>query len=188
MLTARGPAELAPWRWRRAFIPVTSWRPASPICSSAISPTSVECSRRSGHTHDAGSALAPRAGRDRVDGRRHVSGARAPADGASRPRGGVRGGRAPRATGRVDGAGARRADGLLQRHPTGVLRAGTFGRGLVRPALAGRRDFGEVTRLDRLVASGDDPAPALGAIAWLDRIALLLGLVIVYLGLAISRS
>src|SRR6266571_5119938 len=124
MWTARGPAELAPWRWRRAFIPVTSWRPASPICSSAISPTSVECSRRSGHTHDAGSALAPRAGRDRVDGRRHVSGARAPADRASRPRGGVRGGRAPRATGRVDGAGARRADGLLQRHPAGATRSG----------------------------------------------------------------
>ena len=69
-----------------------------------------------------------------------------------------------------------------------MLLAGKFGLVLVLAALAGRRDFGEVTRLDRLVASGDDPAPALGAIAWLDRIALLLGLVIVYLGLAISRS
>jgi len=69
-----------------------------------------------------------------------------------------------------------------------MLLAGKFGLVLVLAALAGRRDFGEVTRLDRLVASGDDPAPALAAIAWLDRIALLLGLVIVYLGLAISRS
>jgi len=69
-----------------------------------------------------------------------------------------------------------------------MLLVGKFGLVVVLAALAGRRDFGEVTRLGRLVASGEDATAALGAIAWLDRIAVLLGLVVVYLGLAISRS
>jgi len=40
----------------------------------------------------------------------------------------------------------------------------------------------------RALAAGDDPRPALSSIAWLDRIVLLLAVVIVYLGLAISRA
>ena len=69
-----------------------------------------------------------------------------------------------------------------------TLLAGKLGLVLVLVALAGQRDFAQVTRLNRLVANAGDPAPALSVIAWLDRIALLLGLVIIYLGLAISRS
>jgi len=38
------------------------------------------------------------------------------------------------------------------------------------------------------VASGGDPRPALSAIAWMDRVVLLLAVVIIYLGLAVSRA
>lgn len=69
-----------------------------------------------------------------------------------------------------------------------LLLTGKFALVLVLVALSGQRDFGQVTRLNRLVASGGDPTPALSAIGWLDRIALLLGVVIIYLGLTISRS
>jgi uncharacterized membrane protein len=54
-------------------------------------------------------------------------------------------------------------------------------------ALAGQRDFAQVPRLTQALADGGDPRPALSAIAWLDRIVLLLAAVIVFLGLAISR-
>jgi uncharacterized membrane protein len=55
-------------------------------------------------------------------------------------------------------------------------------------AVAGQRDFAQVPRLTRAVSAGDDPGPALSAIAWMDRVVLLLALVIVYLGLAVSRA
>ena len=42
--------------------------------------------------------------------------------------------------------------------------------------------------LRAVLASGDDPAPTLRAIARQDRVVLVLGLVIVYLGLAVSRG
>jgi len=54
-------------------------------------------------------------------------------------------------------------------------------------AIAGQRDFAQVPRLTRALADGDDPRHALSAIAWMDRIVLLLAAVIVFLGLAISR-
>ena len=38
------------------------------------------------------------------------------------------------------------------------------------------------------VGGPDDPQPALSAIVWLDRVVLLLAVVIVYLGLAVSRA
>ena len=59
---------------------------------------------------------------------------------------------------------------------------------LVAVAVAGQRDFAQVPRLARAVAAGDDPQPALAAIVWLDRVVLLLAVVIVYLGLAVSRA
>jgi uncharacterized membrane protein len=59
---------------------------------------------------------------------------------------------------------------------------------LAAVAVAGQRDFAQVPRLARAVAAGDDPSPALSAIAWMDRVVLLLALVIVYLGLAVSRA
>jgi uncharacterized membrane protein len=54
-------------------------------------------------------------------------------------------------------------------------------------AVSGQRDFAQVPRLARALAAGDDPRPALSAIAWMDRVVLLLAVVIVYLGLAVSR-
>ena len=59
---------------------------------------------------------------------------------------------------------------------------------LAAVAVAGQRDFAQVPRLTRALAAGDDPRPALSAIGWLDRIVLLLALVVLYLGLAISRA
>jgi len=59
---------------------------------------------------------------------------------------------------------------------------------LAAVAVSGQRDFAQIPRLTRALAVGDDPRPALSAIAWLDRIVLLLAVVIVYLGLAISRA
>ena len=70
----------------------------------------------------------------------------------------------------------------------GLLLAGKFMLVLGAVALAGQRDFAQVPRLRRALAEGSDPRPALGAIAWLDRLVILLGLAIVYLGLAVSRS
>ena len=59
---------------------------------------------------------------------------------------------------------------------------------LAAVAVSGQRDFAQIPRLTRALAVGDDPRPALSAIAWLDRIVLLLAVVIVYLGLAVSRA
>ena len=55
-------------------------------------------------------------------------------------------------------------------------------------AVAGQRDFNQVPRLTRVLAAGQDAGAALCAIAWLDRITVVLGVVIIYLGLVISRS
>jgi hypothetical protein len=70
----------------------------------------------------------------------------------------------------------------------GLLLAGKFMLVLGAVALAGQRDFAQVPRLRRALAEGSDARPALGAIAWLDRLVIVLGLAIVYLGLAVSRS
>jgi uncharacterized membrane protein len=65
--------------------------------------------------------------------------------------------------------------------------AGKFILVLAVIALSGHRDFAEVPRLRRALAAGGDPAPALRAIVRLDRLVIGLGVVIVYLGLAITR-
>jgi uncharacterized membrane protein len=54
--------------------------------------------------------------------------------------------------------------------------------------LSAHRDFGVAARLIRAVAAGRDAAPALRMLVRLDRVALLLGLGLVYLGLAVSRG
>lgn len=59
---------------------------------------------------------------------------------------------------------------------------------LAAVAVAGQRDFAQVPRLARAVAARENPRPALSAIAWMDRIVLLLAVVIIYLGLAVSRA
>lgn len=55
-------------------------------------------------------------------------------------------------------------------------------------ALASQRDFAHVPRLRAAVASAGDVRGALAAIAWLDRVVLVLAAVVVYLGLAVSRA
>jgi uncharacterized membrane protein len=70
----------------------------------------------------------------------------------------------------------------------GLLLAGKFMLVLSLVAVAAQRDFTQLVRLDLALKTHDDPAPALKAIAHLDRATVLLALVIVYLGLAISRA
>jgi len=54
--------------------------------------------------------------------------------------------------------------------------------------LSAHRDFGVAARLIRAVAAGRDATPTLRMLVRLDRVALLLGLGLVYLGLAVSRG
>ena len=70
----------------------------------------------------------------------------------------------------------------------GLMLAGKFILVILAAAIMGQRDFAQVTLLNHAVASGGDPAPALRAIARLDRIVLVLALVVIYLGLAVSRA
>lgn len=64
----------------------------------------------------------------------------------------------------------------------GTMLAGKFILVLAMISLAARRDFGHVPRL-----AGPGGSPALTAIAWLDRLLLLLAAIVIYLGLAVSR-
>jgi uncharacterized membrane protein len=70
----------------------------------------------------------------------------------------------------------------------GLMLAGKFALVIVAVAVTGQRDFTHVPRLVRAVASGEPAPGALATIAWLDRVVLALGLVIIYLGLAIARA
>lgn len=69
----------------------------------------------------------------------------------------------------------------------GLLLAAKFALVILAIAVAAQRDFARLPLLRGALASGADPAPALRAIARLDRVVLALALVIVYLGLAVSR-
>lgn len=64
----------------------------------------------------------------------------------------------------------------------GTMLAGKFILVLAMISLAARRDFGHVPRL-----AGPGGSSALTAIAWLDRLLLLLAAIVIYLGLAVSR-
>jgi uncharacterized membrane protein len=70
----------------------------------------------------------------------------------------------------------------------GLLLAAKFTLVILAVALASQRDFAQVTLLRAALAAGNDPGPALRAITRLDRVVLLLALVVIYLGLAVSRS
>jgi len=59
---------------------------------------------------------------------------------------------------------------------------------LVAIPLAAHRDFSLGSRLARALETGEDPFPLLRRVAWLDRVLLLLGVVLVYLGVALSRG
>jgi uncharacterized membrane protein len=76
----------------------------------------------------------------------------------------------------------------VMRSGAGQLLAGKFILVLLLIAIAAQRDFTHLVRLHIALATNEDPAPVLRTIARLDRITIALALVIVYLGLAISRS
>jgi uncharacterized membrane protein len=70
----------------------------------------------------------------------------------------------------------------------GLMLAGKFILVILAVALTSQRDFAQVTLLNAALASGGDSSKALRAIARLDRVVLLLALVVIYLGLAVSRA
>jgi uncharacterized membrane protein len=70
----------------------------------------------------------------------------------------------------------------------GLALAGKFMLVLVAVSLAAQRDFAHVPRLVRATSAGEDSTSTLKAIAWLDRAVILLAIVIVYLGLFVSRA
>jgi len=59
---------------------------------------------------------------------------------------------------------------------------------LVLLALAAHRDFALVPRATRDVGQGVAPAAALAGVRWLDRVIVLLGVVVLFLGVAIARG
>jgi putative copper export protein len=70
----------------------------------------------------------------------------------------------------------------------GLALAAKFFLVILAVALASQRDFAQLARLRRAVSGAEAPTGALTAIAWLDRIVLILAAAIVYLGLAVSRA
>ena len=70
----------------------------------------------------------------------------------------------------------------------GLMLAAKFILVILAVALTGQRDFAHIALLQAALRADADPTAALRAIARLDRAVLLLTLVIIYLGLAISRA
>jgi copper resistance protein D len=78
--------------------------------------------------------------------------------------------------------------GRVMETGAGLMLAAKFILVILAVALTGQRDFAHVALLQAALRSNADPTPALRAITRLDRAVLLLALVVIYLGLAISRS
>ena len=70
----------------------------------------------------------------------------------------------------------------------GLALAGKFALVILAVALAAQRDFAHVPLLRAALAGGGDPADSLRAIARLDRIVLTLALLVIWLGLVVSRA
>lgn len=70
----------------------------------------------------------------------------------------------------------------------GLALAGKFALVIVAVALAAQRDFAHVPLLRAALAAGGDPADPLRTIARLDRIVLALAVLVIWLGLAVSRA
>lgn len=70
----------------------------------------------------------------------------------------------------------------------GLALAGKFTLVILAVAVAAQRDFAHVPILRAAVAGGGDAAEPLAAIARLDRVVLGLALVVIWLGLMISRA
>jgi uncharacterized membrane protein len=70
----------------------------------------------------------------------------------------------------------------------GVMLAAKFTLVILAVALAAQRDFAQVPLLRAALRGGGDPTPSLGAVARLDRVVLVLAIVVIWLGLAVSRA
>ena len=70
----------------------------------------------------------------------------------------------------------------------GLMVVGKFILVIAMAAIMGQRDFAQLALLRGALASSGDPQLPLRAIARMDRIVLLLALVVIYVGLAISRA
>jgi len=70
----------------------------------------------------------------------------------------------------------------------GLMLAGKFLLVIAAVSIAAQRDFAQLPRLARAALDGQECGPRLRTIAALDHAVLLLALVIIYLGLAISRG
>jgi uncharacterized membrane protein len=70
----------------------------------------------------------------------------------------------------------------------GLALAGKFTLVILAVALAAQRDFAQLPLLRAAVATGGDPADPLRAIARLDRTVLALAVVVIWLGLIVSRA
>jgi len=70
----------------------------------------------------------------------------------------------------------------------GLALAGKFMLVLLAVAVAGHRDFACLPRLARAITNAENPLPVVRTITWLDRTVLALALVMVYLGLYVSRA
>jgi copper resistance protein D len=70
----------------------------------------------------------------------------------------------------------------------GLMLAGKLILVILAVALSSQRDFAQVTLLGAALVSGADVDRPLRAIARLDRIVLVLSLIVIYLGLAVSRT
>jgi uncharacterized membrane protein len=70
----------------------------------------------------------------------------------------------------------------------GLLLAAKFVLVILAVAVAAQRDFAHVPLLRAALATGGDPSAALRAIARLDRVVLALAVVVIWLGLAVSRA
>ena len=70
----------------------------------------------------------------------------------------------------------------------GLMLAAKFTLVILAVALSSQRDFAQVTLLNAALTSGGDPTRPLRSITRLDRIVLLIALVVIYLGLAVSRA
>ena len=70
----------------------------------------------------------------------------------------------------------------------GLMVVGKFILVIALAAIMGQRDFAQLALLQGALASNADPPPALRAITRMDRVILLVALVVIYLGVAISRA
>jgi uncharacterized membrane protein len=78
--------------------------------------------------------------------------------------------------------------GRVMETGAGLMLAAKFTLVILAVALASQRDFAHVPLLRAALAASADPTRPLRSIARLDRLVLLIALIVIYLGLAVSRA